>query len=188
LIPSWAEDPKIGYRMIIARSETAADKPAFRHAFRRKRCLIAADGFYEWQKTGAKTKQQFYIHRRDGKPFAFAGLWEVWSKGEEPVESCTILTTEANDLMRPLHDRMPVILDAKDYDRWLDPAQQDPKEAGAITGAVPRRRFDRVHYLHAGQQPAEPRPAVQLSDDDEKSLIVLVPARRSAEGSKPTVA
>jgi putative SOS response-associated peptidase YedK len=114
--------------MINARSETAADKPAFRHAFRRKRCLIAASGFYEWQKTGDKQKQPYYIHRRDDKPFAFAGLWEVWSKGEEPVESSTILTTEANDLMRPLHDRMPVILDTKNFDRWLDSAQQDPKK------------------------------------------------------------
>jgi len=114
--------------MINARSETAADKPAFRHAFRRKRCLIAASGFYEWQKTGSKQKQPYYIHRRDDKPFAFAGLWEAWSKGEEPVESCTILTTEANDLMRPLHDRMPVILDVKDFDCWLDPAVQEPKK------------------------------------------------------------
>src|SRR5260370_28423710 len=86
LIPSWADDPKIGYRMINARSETAADKPAFRHAFRRKRCLIAADGFYEWQKTDAKTKQPFYINMRDGNPFAFAGLWETWAKDERPVE------------------------------------------------------------------------------------------------------
>jgi putative SOS response-associated peptidase YedK len=118
--------------MINARSEAAADKPAFRHAFRRKRCLIAADGFYEWQKTGAKTKQPFYIHRRDGKPFAFAGLWETWAKGEEPVESCTILTTEANDLMRPLHDRMPVILNAKEYDHWLDLAEQEQKKLSQL--------------------------------------------------------
>jgi putative SOS response-associated peptidase YedK len=115
-----------------ARSETVADKPAFRHAFRRKRCLIAADGFFEWQKTGTKQKQPFYIHRRDGKPFAFAGLWEAWAKGEEPVESCTILTTEANDLMRPLHDRMPVILDVKDYDRRLYSTQQDPKKLAPL--------------------------------------------------------
>jgi putative SOS response-associated peptidase YedK len=126
LIPSWATDPKIGYKMINARSETAADKPAFRHAFRRKRCLIATSGFYEWKKLNAKQKQPYYIHRRDDQPFAFAGLWEAWSKGDEPVESCTILTTDANDLMRPLHDRMPVILDGKDFDRWLDPEVQDP--------------------------------------------------------------
>jgi putative SOS response-associated peptidase YedK len=132
LIPSWATDAKIGYRMINARSETAADKPAFRHAFRRKRCLIAASGFYEWKKTGTKQKQPYYIHRRHDKPFAFAGLWEAWSKGEELVESCTILTTEANDLMRPLHDRMPVILDVKVFDRWLDPVQQDPKKLDSL--------------------------------------------------------
>ena len=94
--------PSIGDRMINARSETVADKPAYRHAFRKRRCLIAADGFYEWQKakqTEGK-KQPFYIRMRDGEPFAFAGLWESWGKGGEPIESCTILTTQANDLMR----------------------------------------------------------------------------------------
>jgi len=124
LIPSWAADPKIGYRMINARSETAADKPAFRHAFRRKGCLIAADGFYEWQKSGGK-KQPYFIRSAAAHPFAFAGLWELWNKGEEPIESCTILTTAANDVMKPLHDRMPVILDPKDFDLWLDPSLQD---------------------------------------------------------------
>jgi putative SOS response-associated peptidase YedK len=88
--------------------------------------LQPTSGSNEWKKTGTKQKQPYYIHRRDDKPLAFAGLWDVWSKGDEQVESCTILTTEANDLMRPLHDRMPVILDAKDFDRWLDPAVQDP--------------------------------------------------------------
>jgi putative SOS response-associated peptidase YedK len=125
LVPSWAKDTQIAYKLINARSETAASKPSFRHAFRHKRCLIAASGFYEWKKAG-KAKQPYYVHRRDGKPFAFAGLWEAWSIGGVPVESCTILTTEANDPMRPLHDRMPVILDAKDYDRWLDVATQEP--------------------------------------------------------------
>jgi putative SOS response-associated peptidase YedK len=144
LIPSWADDPKIGYRMINARSETAASKPAFRHALRRKRCLIAASGFYEWQKTGTKQKQPYYIHRRDDKPFAFAGLWEAWSKGEEPIESCTILTTEANDLMRPLHDRMPVILDLKKYDRWLDPGVQEAKKLESLL--VPYSEDDLVAY------------------------------------------
>jgi hypothetical protein len=95
---------------------------------RKQRCLIAVSGFYQWLKTGAKQKQPYYLHRRDDKPFAIAGLGEAWNKAEEPVESCTILTTEANDLMRPLHDRMPVILDGKDFDRWLDPAVQEPKK------------------------------------------------------------
>jgi putative SOS response-associated peptidase YedK len=126
--------------MIIARSETGADKPAFR----RKRCLIAASGFYQWQRTGNKQKQPYYIHRRDGKPFAFAGQWEARSKGEEPVESCTILTTNANDLMRPLHDRMPVILHRGDYDRWLDPTLQDPKDLAPLL--VPHPGGDLAAY------------------------------------------
>jgi putative SOS response-associated peptidase YedK len=121
LIPSWAEDPKIGSRLINARAETAADKPSFRAAFRTRRCLLPADGFYEWQKL-AGGKQPFYFRRRDGRPFAFAGLWEQWrNPADEIIESCTILTTAANAVVRPVHDRMPVILDPAAYDRWLDP-------------------------------------------------------------------
>ena len=124
LIPSWAKDMKMGARLINARAETIAEKPAFRSAFKRRRCLVLADGFYEWQQQDGK-KQPFYFQLQDGKPFAFAGLWERWEKGEgEPIESCTIVTTEANQLMRPIHDRMPVILDPENYDRWLDPELQ----------------------------------------------------------------
>ena len=132
--------------MINARSETVADKPAYRNAFRKRRCLIPADGFYEWQKakqTGGK-KQPYFIHMADGQPFAFAGLWESWDKGGELIESCTILTTQANDLMRPLHDRMPVILDVKNYERWLDPAQQDPKKLEPLL--VPYRSEEMAAY------------------------------------------
>ena len=124
LVPSWADDPKIGNRMINARAETAADKPSFRTAMRRRRCLIVADGFYEWQTIG-KRRQPMYIHMRDGRPFAFAGLWESWEGADHSaLESCTILTTSANDLVRPIHDRMPVIIAPADYARWLDPAVQ----------------------------------------------------------------
>jgi putative SOS response-associated peptidase YedK len=126
LIPFWAKDPKIGNRMINARSETVADKPAFRAAFKRRRCLVVADGFYEWQKQDGG-KQPFYIRRQDGQPFAFAGLWEFW-KGEDErvIESCTLLTTTPNELIRPLHNRMPVILHSKDYGLWLDPEAEAP--------------------------------------------------------------
>ena len=110
LIPSWAPDPKIGDRMANARSETAATKPSFRSAFKSRRCLIVADGFYEWQKTEGR-KQPHYIGMKDSRPFGIAGLWERWEKGEEPVESCAILTTGANALMEPIHERMPVIRD-----------------------------------------------------------------------------
>ncbi len=121
LIPPWAKDTSIGSRLINARSETVAEKPAFRTAWQRRRCLIPADGFYEWQKRGSE-KQPHYIHRADGEPLAFAGLWERWEKGEAPIESCTILTTEPNAMMAELHQRMPVILEPEDFDRYLDPS------------------------------------------------------------------
>ena len=128
LIPSWAKDPSVGNRMINARSETAATKPSFRSAFRRRRCLLPASGFFEWRKEAAG-KQPYYILRKDEGLLAFAGLWERWiSKDGEVVESCTILTTEANQTLRPLHDRMPVILDPEDFDLWLDPnTSGDPR-------------------------------------------------------------
>lgn len=124
LIPSWAKDLAMGARLINARAETAAEKPSFRAAFRHRRCLVVADGFYEWQRQEGK-KQPFYFRLQDGQPFGFAGLWERWEAPDgETIESCTILTTEANELLRPIHDRMPVILDPKDYDLWLDPGVQ----------------------------------------------------------------
>jgi len=122
LVPPWADDVKIGNRLINARADTASTKPSFRTAFKARRCLIPADGFYEWQKVDAKHKQPFNIRMRDERPFAFAGLWEHWQKDGGPVlETCTILTTEANDLMKPIHDRMPVILPEGDWQRWLEP-------------------------------------------------------------------
>lgn len=119
LVPSWAKDPSVGSRMINARGETVAEKPSFRAAFRRRRCLIPADGFYEWKRTG-NGKQPYYIRLKDEEPFAFAGLWEIWvgPDGSE-LESCTIITTEPNELMTDLHDRMPVILSPDDYAEWL---------------------------------------------------------------------
>jgi putative SOS response-associated peptidase YedK len=128
LIPFWAKDPRVGERLINARVETAAEKPAFRAAFRRRRCLVLADGFYEWQKVEGK-KQPYYIRMRSREPFAFAGLWELWEGADgSVVESCTLLTTEPNDLMRPIHNRMPVILQPKNYELWLDPGIQQPEQ------------------------------------------------------------
>lgn len=119
LVPFWARDASIGARMINARAETAAEKPAFRQAMRRRRCLIPASAFYEWRKQ-PEGKQPYAIRFRDRRPFAFAGLWERWEPaGDEPLESCTILTTAPNALVEPLHDRMPVILDPSRYDDWL---------------------------------------------------------------------
>ncbi len=125
LIPSWAKDPAIGNQLINAQAETAATKPAFRVAFRKRRCLILADGFFEWKKEN-RHKQPYYIRLDDGRPFAFAGLWEHWEGPEgKAIDSCTILTTTPNDLLRPLHHRMAVILAPANYDLWLDPAIQE---------------------------------------------------------------
>jgi putative SOS response-associated peptidase YedK len=125
LIPSWAKDEKIGSQCINAKAETVAEKPSFRSAFKKRRCLVIADGFYEWQRQG-EHKQPMWIGLRSKLPFAFAGLWEHWkSVDEEPVETCTIITTEPNDLMTPIHNRMPVILAPTSYDQWLDPTLQN---------------------------------------------------------------
>jgi len=125
LIPSWAKDEKIGYRMINARCETVHEKPSFRSAFKRRRCLIPVDGFYEWTAVGegrSKPKQPFHIRRTDQQTFAFAGLWECWTSADgSKVESCTIVTTSANSLLAQIHDRMPVILNPNEYAAWLDP-------------------------------------------------------------------
>jgi putative SOS response-associated peptidase YedK len=127
LIPSWAKDVGIGSRMINARSETVSEKPAFRAAFRRRRCLIPADGFFEWQGQG-KAKQPHFVQMVDERPFAMAGLWETWEGPDNSLlESCTILTTEPNDLMQPIHDRMPVILPSGAYEEWLNSEQPNPE-------------------------------------------------------------
>jgi putative SOS response-associated peptidase YedK len=119
LVPRWAKDPSIGNRLINARSETVTEKPSFREAFTRRRCLVPMEGFYEWARRGER-KRPFYFHMRDGEPFAVAGLWETWEGDGELLETCTLLTTEANELLAPYHDRMPVILRPEDYDLWLD--------------------------------------------------------------------
>jgi putative SOS response-associated peptidase YedK len=123
LIPSWAKDSKIGYRLINARAETLAEKPSFRTALKRRRCLILVDGFYEWKKDG-KNKTPMYIQLNDGTPFAFAGLWETWKGPDDKlIKSCTIITTDANTLLKEIHDRMPVILPDKAWPLWLTPEE-----------------------------------------------------------------
>lgn len=125
LIPSWAKDPSIGNRMINARAETLLEKPSFRSAFRRRRCLVLADGFYEW-KQGERGKIPMYIRLASGKPFAFAGLWESWNALDgSNVLSCTIITTQPNDLMATIHNRMPVILPEQAYPTWLETGEGD---------------------------------------------------------------
>jgi len=130
LIPSWAKDPRIGNRLINARAETLAEKPSFRAAFRRRRCLVLADGFYEWRHDpGQKSKTPQFIHLKSRRPFAFAGLWEIWhaSDGSE-IRSCTIITTHPNELIETIHNRMPVILSPEAYPLWLSTEEKDSGE------------------------------------------------------------
>lgn len=142
LIPHWAKDAAIGNRMINARAETVAEKPAFRGPLRRKRCLVVADGFYEWQKVG-RGKQPYFIHRQDDRPFAFAGLWDAWEGPDHSlVESCTLLTTTPNLLVTPIHDRMPLVLPAEHYAGWLDPALQEAKALLSLLAPWPSQGWE----------------------------------------------
>lgn len=158
LIPSWSAEPRVKYSTINARAETVAEKPTYRQAFRQRRCLIPADGFYEWRKVGDR-KQPYWIGMADQSPFVFAGLWEHWERDGETVESCTILVTQANERIREIHDRMPVILDPADYDQWLNPAVRDPTEVLALLRSYPT---DRMALWPVGS--AVNRPVSQGSD------------------------
>lgn len=139
LIPMWAKDPGIGNRMINARGETLEEKPAFRGSLKYKRCLILADGFYEWKSSpGKKVKTPFFIHMKDRKPFAFAGLWDSWNSPDgSQIKSCTIITTQPNELTSIIHDRMPVILHPRDYAKWLDPSAQTPEQLKPLLKPFP---------------------------------------------------
>ncbi len=139
LIPSWAKDPKIGNRMINARAETLAEKPSFKTAYKRRRCLIPADGFYEWRRSPVgKTKIPMYIKLHNDELFAFAGLWELWQGPDgSDILSCTIITTSPNELVAEIHNRMPVILPPESYGPWLDPAEQRPEELDALLKPFP---------------------------------------------------
>ncbi len=142
LIPSWAKDPSIGSRMINARSETVAEKPAFRSALKNRRCIIPANGFYEWQSVGGK-KKPLYVRLKDNIPMMFAGLWDHWKAMDgNVIESCTIVTTTANSLIKPLHDRMPVILEAKDIDIWLDLHVTDPEQLNPLFKSFPSEKME----------------------------------------------
>lgn len=171
LVPHWADDPSIGSRMINARGETVAEKPAFRSALKQRRALIPIDGFYEWQAApdGGKRKRPHVIRRRDRRPMALAALWERWKgpKGgpalEVPLETVTIVTTTANATLRPLHDRMPVIVDEADWDAWLDPRTPGPA-AEALIRPAPDALLDAV--------PVGPRVG-NVRNDDEACIAPL---------------
>jgi putative SOS response-associated peptidase YedK len=164
LIPSWSKDPAIGNRLINARAETVQEKPSFRNAFRRHRCLIPTNGFYEWQRR-ERGKQPYFVRMRDGRVFAFAGLWDRWeSSDEDVIETCTILTTAANTVLAPIHGRMPVILPQAEYARWLDPALKDPDALSPLLVPFPPEEMLAI--------PVSPRVNAP-STDDEKCIAPL---------------
>lgn len=142
LIRSWAKDPTVGNRMINARGETVATKPAFRVALRKRRCLIPADGFYEWKPAGRR-KQPVYIALKSREPFGFAGLWEAWTSPDgQDIKSCTIITTQANEILKPIHDRMPVILTREAERVWLDRTIQDPSLLVPLLAPYPAEKME----------------------------------------------
>lgn len=141
-LPSWAEDPNIGYKMINARAETVAEKPAFRDAFRNQRCLVVADGFYEWRKAG-KQRLPVYVRLKSQKPIGFAGIYNTWTSPEgESICTCTIITTAANDLISPIHDRMPAIVPKDREDIWLDPNVRDKEKLIPLLTPFPSEELE----------------------------------------------
>ena len=160
LIPMWAKDPSIGNRMINARAETLEEKPAFRGSLKYKRCLVLADGFYEWKASeGKKAKTPFFIHMKDRKPFAFAGLWDSWNSPDGSlVKSCTIITTEPNELTSIIHNRMPVILHPRDYARWLDPSPQTPDQLKPLLKPFPADLMNAYPVSPLVNTPANDKP------------------------------
>jgi putative SOS response-associated peptidase YedK len=142
LIPSWAKDPSMGNRMFNARAETLSEKPSFKNAFKKRRCLIIADGFYEWQKLG-KLKKPLYFSLKSGRPFGFAGLHETWvSPDHQPIHTCTIITTEPNELIKPIHDRMPVMVPKEREAFWIDPDNQNQQDLLSILKPYPSEEME----------------------------------------------
>ena len=160
LVPSWAKDPTIGNKLINARAETVAEKPSFREPFARRRCLVPVDGFYEWSRRGER-KQPFYFHMKDGEPFAIAGLWERWEGGDAPLVTCTLLTTGANELLAPHHDRMPVIVRPEDYELWLD---AEVRRADLLTPLL-------RPYEHQEMRAYAVSPRVNSPSNDDPHLV-----------------
>jgi putative SOS response-associated peptidase YedK len=170
LVPNWAPDPSIGDRMINARAETVTEKPSFKRLVKQQRCLIPADGFYEWRREG-NGKVPIWIHLKKKEPFAFAGLWDVWRDPEgQTLYTFTIITTVANALLRPIHNRMPVIFDRLSAKQWLDPVF-GPNEATLAAVLAP--------YPSALMDAHDVSPAVNKPDHDKAECIVPAPDRQS---------
>ena len=142
LVPHWSKDPKIGYKMINARSEGIEEKPSFKTPLKRKRCIVMADGFYEWHKPDKKTKTPYYFRLKSAEPFAMAGLWDLWDKGDQILKTFTIITTSPNELMEPIHNRMPVILNECDEARWLDPEITNPHDVLPLLKPYPSKEME----------------------------------------------
>lgn len=161
LIPHWADDASIGNRLINARSETAASKPAFRGAVRRRRCLIPADGFYEWQRVDGR-KQPYHLRFRDRRVFAFAGLWERWRESSDApsVDSCTILTTSPNPTVAPIHDRMPVVLSDESWSTWMSPGELAGEDLRILLRPYPGDDLEAVEVSTRVNSPANDGPEV----------------------------
>ncbi|MEE8602765.1 SOS response-associated peptidase [Euzebya tangerina] len=173
LVPFWAKDAKIGARMINARSETIEEKSAFAQSFERRRCLLPADGFYEWQKASGK-KLPWFVRRTDGRPMVFAGIWASWRPKDEPdtdrLLTCAILTTDANQVLAPIHDRMPVVIEEADFDLWLDP-QADEADLKRLLrpspdAAVERFRVSTRANSVANNDPSLLEPVDEANDED----------------------
>ncbi len=163
LVPSWSKDASTSKGLINARAETLTEKPSFREAFKSHRCIIPASGFYEWQKKGIGAKQPFYFYLKEKDVFGFAGLWEEWLDKQtgELLETCTIITTEANDVLKPVHDRMPVILKAENYDEWLDAKEKNTEKLQKFLLPYPAKEMD----SHAVSR------SVNIPDVDSAELI-----------------
>jgi len=183
LLPAWVKDPRTFTLLINARAETASEKPAFRNAMKRRRCLIPADGFYEWRREGAH-KQPFFIRRKDCAPFAFAGLWETWSgPGGEEMDTAAILTTQANETLQALHHRMPVILPPEAYDLWLDEGA-DPREVAGLMVPAPNDQLELFAVSDAVNK---------VVNDDPRNIAPLAegavaPPPRATRSAKPPAA
>ena len=174
LVPFWAEDPSIGYKMINARAETVAQKRSFARAFRKQRCLVIADGFYEWRKLAeAKRKIPMYVHLREDRPFGFAGLYENWkSKDGKVLQSCTIITTQPNELMVPIHNRMPVIIAPEERSLWLDNTIQDPDRLMPLLVPYDAAKMDAYEVSKRVNSPTynEPDCIKPASNEEEQKL------------------
>ena len=162
LVPRWAKDRRIGARLINARAETVHQKPSFREALRRRRCLVVADGFYEWQKSASGARQPYFITLKERRPFGFAGLWERWRDpaGGEELTTCTLITTAANALVASIHERMPVILPREAYAAWLNPTLTDLRAVRALLRSLPAEQLCAWPVSRRVNSPANDDPAL----------------------------